>query len=114
MKKFVFALVAILFTSFAFAMTPVVDTGQESEKFEFVKQFADQAIVVTTTNQSAFDYVYHQQKTVNSQSLLVEPISITSKPLSFNLPPIDKYKGYDYQIDKRNWCRISNKNKVLI
>jgi len=114
MKNFVFALLGFLFTSFAFAVTPVVDTGQESEKIEFVKQFTDVVFVVTTTEQSAFEYVYHQRNSVNSYSLFIEPISATSKPIDFNLKPSDKYKGYDYQIDKRNWCRISIKNKVLI
>ncbi len=115
MKNFVFALVAFLFTSFVFALPPTENNEQKVEKIEFVKQLSDQAITFTAIEQTSFDFVISQRKTVQSYGLFMESISITEqRAINFNPKPCDNYKSYDYTTDLRNWCRIQSKNKMLI
>ncbi len=109
MKKFIFALLMFVFTSFAFASPPLVETKQKSEKVEFVKQVIGDLAVVTVIENVSFYTPYSERKVQSNQDIFITKPYCSKTQINFNPIPItDSTKEWNYSIDKRNLARIHN------
>jgi hypothetical protein len=109
MKKFIFALLMFVFTSFAFASPPLVETKQKSEKIEFVKQVIGEVAVVTVIESVSFYKAYSERKVQSNQDLFISQPYCPEQKINFNPIPITNItKEWHYIIDKRNLARIHN------
>lgn len=107
MKKFIFAFLTLLFTSFAFASPLLVEAKHKSEKVEFVKQGATMVTFVAVNELLSFYKTYREREVQSNQDKFISQSYISKTTINFNPVPItDTEKEWRYIIDKRNMARI--------